>query len=195
MNAVFGDVTVYHLIAALAAGLLIGAVCAVAYRRHRSEPARQVKRILLPFTGEAISRRALDSAIRLARAEDARLVPAFLASVPLRLSLAAPAPLQCGGALPLMDAIEQRALRYEVDVDSRIERGRTPRDALQRLLAEEEFDRVVIPASSTAGAGFSADDVAWVLEHVDTEVVVFRAAPDDEKVLAATAAARPARAA
>ena len=93
-------------------------------------------------------------------------MPAFLATVPLRLSLEAPLTVQCQGALPLLDAIEQRAQRYEVAVDSRIERGRSARDSLQRLLAEEHFDRVVVPASSHAEAGFSAADVAWILEHV-----------------------------
>lgn len=115
------------------------------------------------------------------RAEHATLVPAFLASVPLRLSLEAPLTLQCQGALPLLDAIEQRAQRYEVPVDSRIERGRSPRDSLQRLLSEEHFDRVVVPASSHMEAGFSAADVAWMLEHVDSEVLVFRAALSEER--------------
>lgn len=179
--------TLYHVIAALLLGLAAGAAVALAVRRLRHEPKREVTRILLPFTGGAISRRALDSAIRLARAENATLVPAFLAEVPLRLALEAPLTVQCEGALPLMDAIEQRALRYEVPVDSRIERGRSARDSLQRLLAEERFDRLAIPASSHAEAGFSAADVAWILEHVDTEVLVFRAAPGDEKVLAGAA--------
>ena len=179
--------TVYHVLAALVLGLGGGASVALAVRRLRHEPRREVTRILLPFTGGAISRRALDSAIRLARAEQATLVPAFLATVPLRLSLEAPLSVQCQGALPLLDAIEQRAQRYEVAVDSRIERGRSSRDSLQRLLAEEHFDRVVVPASSKAEAGFSAADVAWMLEHVDSEVLVFRAAPGEDKVLAGAA--------
>ena len=167
--------TVYHVLVALALGLGGGAAVALAARRLRHQPPRDVTRILLPFTGGAISRRALDSAMRLARAEQATLVPAFLATVPLRLSLEAPLTVQCQGALPLLDAIEQRAQRYEVPVDSRIERGRSSRDSLRRLLAQEHFDRVVIPASSHAEAGFSAADVAWILEHVDSEVLVFRA--------------------
>ncbi len=184
MTALF-EVSVYHVFGALVLGLGGGAVVALALRRLRHEPRREVTRILLPFTGDAISRRALDAAIRLARAEHSTLVPAYLASVPLRLSLDAPLTLQCEGALPLLDAIEQRAQRFEVAVDSRIERGRSARDSLQRLLAEERFDRLVLPASSHGDAGFAASDVAWILEHVDAEVVVFRAAPGDEKVLAA----------
>jgi len=43
------------------------------------------ERILLPFTSQAISRRAFQAAIRLAHAEGATVVPAFLARVPRTL--------------------------------------------------------------------------------------------------------------
>ena len=137
-----------------------------------------------------MSRRALDSALRLARAEHATLVPAYLAVVPLRLDLRAPLTLECAGALPLLDAVEQRAHRFEVPVDTRIERGRSARDALQRLLAEERFDRIVLPAASHAEVGFSPADVAWILGHVDGEVLVFRAAGAAEVVRGAPVASR-----
>jgi Universal stress protein family len=188
MNLFAADFTAVHAAVALVLGLAVGALVALRVRRRRAEPVREVRAILLPFAGGTISRRALDAAIRLARAEHARLVPAYLATVPLRMSIDAPLMHQCEGALPLLDVIEQRALRHEVEVDSRIERGRSPRDALQRLLAEECFERVVIPASSHGEAGFAPGDVAWILEHVDTEVLVFRAAPRDEEVLAGVAA-------
>jgi nucleotide-binding universal stress UspA family protein len=182
-----GDITIYHAIVALILGLVVGAVAALVVRKRRSEPRRSARRILFPFTGHAISRRALDSAFRLARAEDAVLVPVYLATVPLRLALEAPVPLQCETALPLLDAIEANGARYGVEVEARIEKGRSPRSALQALVEQETFDRVVLPASSRAQAGFSGEDVAWILEHVDAEVVVFRAASRDEKVLAGVA--------
>ena len=50
-------------------------------RRPRRERARPVRRILLPFAGEAISRRAFEAATRLAKAENATIIPAFLARV------------------------------------------------------------------------------------------------------------------
>src|ERR1700742_5022452 len=43
--------------------------------------------ILLPFTSQAISRRAFEAAIRLAHAEGATIVPAFLARVPRNLPI------------------------------------------------------------------------------------------------------------
>ena len=68
-----------------------------------------MRRILLPFTGTAISRRSLDAALRLARAENATLVPAFLATVPRHLPLDAAVPAACGCGMPLLEAIEQAA--------------------------------------------------------------------------------------
>ena len=72
-----------------------------------------------------------------------------------------------------------------VEVDSRIESGRSPRDALQRLLEVENFDRIVVPASYGSEAGFSPEDVAWILDRVPGEVMVFRGSSEDEHVIAA----------
>jgi hypothetical protein len=47
-----------------------------------------------------------------------------------------------------------------VAFDARLERGRSPRDALQRLWAAEPFDRILIPVSGDDRAGFSEQDVA-----------------------------------
>ena len=103
-----------------------------------------------------ISQRALDAALRLAQAEHATLMPAYLARVPLHLPLDAPLPRQCTSAMPILEAIEQRATARGVPVDARIERGRSYRDALRRLLATERFDRVVVSASATGQAGSAA---------------------------------------
>jgi hypothetical protein len=51
-------------------------------------------------------------------------------SVSMTLNLEAPIPHECETAMPRLVAIERRATRLEVPVDSRIERGRTPRHAL-----------------------------------------------------------------
>ena len=48
----------------------------------------------------------------------------------------------------MLEAIEQRATAQGVAVDARIERGRSYRHALERLLEHETFDRVVVPASA-----------------------------------------------
>ena len=96
-----------------------------------SPPARGDERILFPFIGGALSQRALDAALRLASAEDATVVPIFLARVPLHLPLDAPLPRQSGLAIPLQEAIEHRATAFGVPVDARIERGRTYRHALR----------------------------------------------------------------
>jgi hypothetical protein len=165
-------------LAVLAALLLIGAVVFVVRWRnpdmapHRITPA--ARRILFPFLGRSISQPTLDAALRLARAEGATLVPAYVMIVPLHLDLEAPASERCEEAMPLLDLIEQRAARLQVPVDSRIEAGRTARHALHELLEGERFDRIVVPAGTHASEGFSGADIAWLLEHAPGEIVVLR---------------------
>ena len=147
--------------------------------RRPSEPqATAVRRILFPFVAQALVPRALDVALRLARAEDATLVPVFLARVPLDLPLDAPLPRQSEIAIPLQEAIEQRATGFGVLVDARIERGRSYRHALRQTLEHEHFDRLVIAAAAHAEPGFDPDDVAWLLENSPGEIMVMRPDPD-----------------
>jgi hypothetical protein len=126
-----------------------------------------------------LSQRALDAALRLAHAEEATLVPVFLARVPLHLPLDAPLPRQAGLAIPLQEAIEQRAARFGVPVDERIERGRSYRHALRSTITHERYDRIVIAAAAQGQRGFEADDVAWLLENAPGEIVVLRPSKED----------------
>jgi nucleotide-binding universal stress UspA family protein len=155
--------------------------------RMPGEPAR---RILFPFVATALSRRALDAALRLARAEGATLVPVFLARVPLNLPLDAPLPNQSRIAIPLQEAIEHRALKCGVPVDARVERGRTTRHALRQTIMHERFDRIVVAAAPHGGHGLDPDDVAWLLDHAPGEIVVLR--PGSEDPVASPASPTPA---
>lgn len=165
--------------------ILVVAVAVLAVPRlvHRTPPSspspRTDRRILFPFVAEDLSRPALDAALRLAAAERATLVPVFLARVSLDLPLDAPLPHQCSMAVPLLEAIEQRATEAGVPVDSRIERGRNRRHALRQAIATERFDRIVMAAASQDSPGFDADDVAWLLENAPGEIVVLRPAASD----------------
>jgi nucleotide-binding universal stress UspA family protein len=114
-----------------------------------------VRRILLPFTGEAISRRSFEAAVRLAKAENAIIMPAFLARVPMNLPLETALPVQCARGMPLLEAIEQRASSQGVPVDSRVGRGRSARDALRKLIEEEHFDRIIVSADEDPRAGWA----------------------------------------
>jgi nucleotide-binding universal stress UspA family protein len=175
-------------VAALILGLVAGYV--LPPHGHRLSLARsggKVRHILFPFTGQAISRRSFDAAIRLARAEDAVLMPAFLAKVPMTLPLDVPLPAQCETGMPLLEAIEQRAIKRGVEVESRVSRGRTYRDALRRLLDQEQFDRIIVPADQGLRNGFSPADLEWLLDRVPAEVVVLRPAPDDTRRISANA--------
>lgn len=163
------------ILVALAAGFA-GALLVERERRTRALQRRErVRRIAFPFTADGLSEPALVAALRLARAEDATLVPVYLALVPLRLDVEVPLPREADAALTLLEAIEQRAARAHVPVDTRIERGRTVRHALRRLIEHERFERMVVPAGAgAAGEGFTPEDVAWLLAHVPAELIVLR---------------------
>jgi hypothetical protein len=174
---------VVAIIAAFAAGAIGG------WWRRRPRPADRAdatRRILLPFTGNEISKRALQAAVRLARAEDAVIMPAYLARVPLTLPLDAPLPLRCSEAMPMLEAIEQRVAGQGVVVDARVSRGRTERDALRRLLETEPVDRVIVSVPHRPD-GLSAEDIDWMLKRVDAEVMILRPAPDDDRTLSPAA--------
>jgi nucleotide-binding universal stress UspA family protein len=171
------------LLAGLAGGYLIARS---RWRGRRVDRPQAIHQILLPFTGTAISRRAVDAALRLARAEDAVLMPAYLAAVPKRLPLDCSIPAEATKAMPMLEAIEQRATAQGVSVDSRIERGRSSRHALERLLDRESFDRVVVPATADTGAGFSGDDLVWLLEKAPAEVLILRPGAEDRSLVTAS---------
>lgn len=176
------------LAVASAAGVAAGRWYAPQTRRKRSARPDAVRRILLPFTGSAISRRAFDAAVRLARVENATLMPCYLATVPLNLPLDAALPAQCLRAMPLLETIEQRAADQDVAIDGRIVRGRTSRDALRRILQDEHFDRVIVSASSATTGGFDGADLVWLLDRADAEVLILRPAPQDHREVAAAVA-------
>lgn len=179
---------------ALALGLLGGFLLARSrHRRAGGGPPDPVHHILLPFTGTEISRRAVDAAMRLARAEGATLMPAYLARVPKSLPLECAIPKEAGKAMSMLEAIEQRAAAQGVPVDARIERGRSYRHALARLLGSESFDRVVVPATATGSAGLSGEDLVWLLEKAPAEVIILRPGPADRRVVSAGAAAGNSR--
>jgi nucleotide-binding universal stress UspA family protein len=171
-------------LAALTCGVAAGRWWAPHRRRDRSERPEPVRRILLPFTGSSISRRAFDAAVRLARVENATLMPCYLATVPLNLPLDAALPAQCLRAMPLLETIEQRAIAQDVAIDGRIARGRTHRDALRRILSDEHFDRVIVSAEHQPGPSFTGDDLVWLLDRADAEVLILRPAPEDHRAVA-----------
>jgi hypothetical protein len=174
------DAVLVAIAAVLAAALALLGGLYVRDRRHRSRTlATSAERILFPFVGRALSRRALDAALRLALAEGATLVPVFLARVPMQLPLDSPLPRQCEEGLPLLETIEQRATALGVPVDARVERGRTLRHGLREAIAHEQFDRIVIAAASRHSEGLQGEDVAWLLDNAAGEVIIIRPGGDD----------------
>jgi hypothetical protein len=156
-------------------------------RRARRDRPRPVRRILLPFSGEAISRRSFEAAVRLAKAENAIVMPAFLATVPMNLPLQTPLPVQCARGMPLLESIEQKLAAQGVAVDSRVGRGRTARDALRRLLEQEEFDRIIVSADEDEHSGLGYEDLRWLLERAPAEILILRTAPEDTRQISSSA--------
>ena len=174
-----------------AAGLLLGIAAGYWLPPHGRRPAsnrpRPVRRILLPFGGQAISRRSFEAAVRLAKAENATVMPAFLCRVPMDLPVETPLPVQCAGGMPLLEAIEQRLASQGVEVDSRVGRGRSARDALRKLLEAEDFDRIIVSADEDPHVGLSYDDLRWLLDRVPAEILILRPAPEDTRRISADA--------
>jgi nucleotide-binding universal stress UspA family protein len=119
----------------------------------------------------------LTAAIRIARAEDATLVPAYLVVIPMELAEDAPMQSDVTAAIPLLEAVEHAALRGGVPVDARIESGRTPIHALRRLWEAEHFDRIVVPAPTEHSPGFAAKDLTWMLTNAPSQTLILRPDP------------------
>ncbi len=167
LSAVLGAAAVLAVAAAVARGRGLGI--------RRPQPGE--RRILIPFTGGTLDPTVLGAAIRIAKAEEATLVPAYLLRVPLRYSEESPLVEEVELALPLLEAVEHAAHRAGVPVDARIEKGRTPTHALKRLWEVEAFDRVIAPAPDGNGGGFTLKDVTWILANAPGETLVLKSAP------------------
>jgi hypothetical protein len=167
----------------IAAVLVVLAVLATALwmaRRRTQELVASpgAPRILVPFSG-ALDPVVLQAAIRIAKAQNAVLVAAYLLVVPLQYAEDSTRKEEVGVALPLLEAVEQAALRAGVPVDARIEKGRSATHALRRLWDVEQFDRIVAPASSGNGhGGFSVKELSWILAHAPAETIVLKPAPE-----------------
>ena len=148
-------------------------------RRRRGARRVGPRRILVPFTGGELDETVLGAAIRIALAEGATLVPAYLIVTPMEFAMDAPMQQQVGVAMPLLEAVECAAVRAGVPVDARIESGRTPIHALHRLWSAEHFDRIVAPAPAQRGPGFTPKDLQWILVHAPSETVILKPDPDE----------------
>jgi hypothetical protein len=148
------------------------------WRRRREAARREGQpRLLVPFTAAPLDPSVLQAAIRIARAEDGILVPAYLVVVPLEFDLEAPLHAQVEVAMPMLEAVELAAARAGLPVDARIERGRTPVDALQHLWEVERFDRIIVPAPAGRSPGFTPKELTWMLTNAPSETVILRPDP------------------
>jgi hypothetical protein len=146
-------------------------------KSKRSTSGRQ-PRLLVPFTAGDLDPSVLEAAIRIARFENAVLVPAYLLVVPLEFAPEAPLKGQVEVAMPLLEAVELAASKAGLLVDARVERGRTPIHALQKLWEVETFDRILVPAPTPGQPGFSPKELAWMLTNAPAETLILRPSPN-----------------
>jgi hypothetical protein len=149
----------------------------LSFWRHKPRVPTGGRRILVPFTGGELDPVVLDAAIRIAKLEDATLVPAYLIVTPLKYRLETPPQHEVTVAMPLLEAVEHAALRAGLPFDARVETGRTPTHALQRLWEVERFDRIVAPAPAGGSHGFTPKELQWILVHAPAETVILRPDP------------------
>jgi hypothetical protein len=162
------------VLVAILAAAVVALAAALVWRLRPPRALRRPpggRRLLVPFSGD-LDRTVLDAAIRIAHAEQAVLVPAYLRVVPLEYAEDSPVKDRVGRALPLLEAVERAALEAGVPVDARIEKGRTPTHALKRLWEVEHFDRILVPSTS-----FTSKELAWLLERSPTETLVLKPLP------------------
>ena len=152
------------------------------WRRRPATPAPGARRLLVPFTGGELDPVVLEAALRIAKVWEATLVPAYLIVTPLDFDLNSPMQQQVAQAVPILEAVEHAGLRAGLAVDARIETGRSPTHALQRLWDAERFDRIVVPAPTARGQGFTPKELQWILMHAPYETMILRPDPQlDEK--------------
>jgi hypothetical protein len=159
-------------------------------RRPRAEALPGAPRLLVPFAGGQLDPAVLAAALRIARADGAVFVPAYLMIVPFTLAFDSPLRQEVEMALPLLEAVELQALEEGVPVDARLERGRSLRDALRRLWDVETFDRILLPVSADERAGFDERDIAWILMHAPAETLALRPATGSVRPVAPTVRVR-----
>ncbi len=172
------------MIAGIAIGLVAAFLLWLVARGLRHRLARRGgegnRRLLVPFTSGELDPTVLAAAIRIARAESATLVPAYLLVMPWELAESSPMQHEVEVAMPLLEAVEHAALRAGVRVDARVETGRSPTHALGKLWAAERFDRTIVPAPIERGPGFQPKDITWILGHAPMETLVLRPEAADE---------------
>lgn len=147
-------------------------------KKRREDSNGRQPRLLIPFTGGDLDPQVLDAAIRIARVENAILVPVYLLVVPLEFAPDAPLKGQVEVAVPLLEAVELAASHVGITVDARIERGRSATHALQNLWEVESFERIVVPAPTPGRPGFSPKELAWMLTNAPSETLILRPAPE-----------------
>jgi nucleotide-binding universal stress UspA family protein len=137
-----------------------------------ASPFGRSRRLLLPFTGGEPPEPLVELAVRLARAERAELVLAYLLIVPLRFAENDPSEEERLAAERRVEVAKRHAERLGIVPRTRVECGRSFTHALRRIWGTGGFDVTVV--SATPGRRPSPAEASWILEHAPHQVVVLR---------------------
>ena len=131
-------------------------------RGHRGSTSG-ARRILFPFIGDNVSESALKAVLRLARVEDATLVPVYIATVPLHLALEAPIPASAGRPCLCSRRSSSRppAPAWRWTAGSRPAARRATRSS---SWSTPSGSTVSFPRRRARQRRLSPEDIAWLLE-------------------------------
>jgi Kef-type K+ transport system membrane component KefB/nucleotide-binding universal stress UspA family protein len=143
---------------------------AIARGRHRKDPTRRLK-ILVPVSGNNVSRRAAEVAVMLARAQD----------VPITFLYVAGSKRSHGRRRGTLHQHEQAALKelvtwaehYDTEARVSVHTELPPHEAILREIKQHHFDLVVMGVNRRPGEGLFFGNVAGaVIEDAEASVLL-----------------------
>jgi len=142
---------------------------AIARGRHRKDPARRL-RILVPISGNNVSRRAAEVAVMLARAQDVPITFLYVASGKRNGRRGASLHQHEQAALKELVAWAER---YDTEARVAIHTDMAPSDAILREIKQHHFDLVVMGVNRRPGEALFFGNVAGaVIEDAEASVLL-----------------------
>jgi Kef-type K+ transport system membrane component KefB/nucleotide-binding universal stress UspA family protein len=142
---------------------------AIARGRHREDPTRRL-RILVPVSGNNVSRRAAEVAVMLARAQDVPITFLYVASGKRNGRRAASLHQHEQAALKELVAWAER---YDTEARVAIHTDMAPSDAILREIKQHHFDLVVMGVNRRPGEALFFGNVAGaVIEDAEASVLL-----------------------
>jgi len=172
------------LVFALLVALIVVAIVNAASRRGRtSEPQApetsdelSFRRILVPFSGELASDRAVSLACKIARPDKAVVEVLYVVEVPMALPPTADMPDEAQRAAQAIQRSEHVGRTYRVNVRGMITKSRFAGKAIVDAAQQEGADLIVLPSAPRGRPDWSRTS-EFVLRNASCDVIIERARP------------------